>query len=264
MPEKGEERQLPRRVKSETTGETMTKKEETKTEITIVATLLFLTIILLASTAIAIPTGPSSINVTANETKTTTAGQIINISGGIISKINITASVQNPHWKAFVGWIDGKFTLDDSSGSTIYDWTLTTVGGEVYATRASGIANWATISCADATEITAEDVALDHVGEDNISSTFTPASNAQPFVVAGTTISAGTCSATNTYVGGIKTAVFEEVILHDTSDIIFATILEEDETGFDGNDYDFQMLVPENANSSWTSSTAYYLYVELS
>jgi hypothetical protein len=241
----------------------MTKQKETKTKIAIVATLLFLTIFF-TSFVIATPTGPSDINVTANETKATTAGQMINISGGIISKINITASVQNPHWKAFVGWIDGKFTLDDSSGSTIYDWTLTTVGGEVYATRASGIANWGTISCADATEITAEDTALDHAGEDNITSTFTPASNAQTFVVAGTTIPAGTCSATNTYVGGAKTAVFEEVILHDTSDIIFATILEEDEEGFDGTDYDFQMLVPENANSSWTSSTAYYLYVELS
>ena len=239
------------------------KREEMK--IVFLITIFFFAIISLSAFSVATPTGPSNINITANETKATTAGQMVNISGGIISKMNISASVQNPHWKAFVGWIDGKFTLDDSSGSTIYDWTLTTVGGEVYATRASGIANWASISCADAAEITAEDVALDHTGEDNITSTFTAGSNSQPFVVAGTTISAGTCSATNTYVNNAtQSSVFEEVILHDTSDIIFATILEEDEPGYDGNDYDFQMLVPENANSTWTSSTAYYLYVELS
>ncbi len=222
-------------------------------------------VLLFTSIAVATPTGPSAINVTSNETKTVTSSQEINISGGIISKINITASMQNPHWKAFVGWIDGKFTLDDSSGSTIYDWTLSSVGGEVYATRASGTANWGSISCADATEITAEDTALNHTGEDNITSTFTAASNAGTFVTAGTTISAGACSATNTYVNNVSQgATFEEVILHDTSDIIFATILEEDSTGYDGSAYDFQMLVPEVALDTWTSSTSYYLYVELS
>ena len=244
----------------------MTKKERTKRAGKLVfSTIILLSIILLSSLIIATPTGPSSINITSNETKAATASQMVNISGGYISKMNITASVQNPHWKAFAGWIDGKFTLDDSSGSTIYDWTLSSVGGEVYATRASGTANWATISCADAAEIQAEDVALNHSGEDNISSTFTAAGNTQTFVVAGTTISAGACSSTNTYVNNLtQGGVFEEVILHDTSDVIFATILEEDETGYDGSAYDFQMLVPEVALDTWTGSTAYYLYVELS
>lgn len=244
----------------------MKKQNNKKTKGRIVVSTLFLLgALVLFSLVAATPTGPSAINVTANETKSTTPGQMVNISGGIISKINITASVQNPHWKAFVGWIDGKFTLDDSSGSTIYDWTLSTVGGEVYATRASGTANWGTISCADAGEITAEDLALDHTGEDNITSTFTPSSNLQTFVVAGTTISAGTCSSTSTYVNNVtQSGVFEEVILHDGSNIIFTTILEEDEQGYDGSTYDFQMIVPENANETWSSSTAYYLYVELS
>lgn len=243
----------------------MIKQRKTIIKKALVLTLIFLTIALFSSISTATPTGPSNINITTNETKATTAGQIVNISGGIISKLNITASVQNPHWKAFVGWIDGKFTLDDSGGSTIYDWTLSTVGGEVYATRASSIANWGTISCADAAEITAEDTTLIHTGEDNITSTFTAGSNTQPFVVAGTAIAATDCYATNTYVNNVSQgASFEEVILHDTSDIIFATILEEDVTGFDGTAYDFQMIVPENASSTWTSSTAYYLYVELS
>jgi hypothetical protein len=243
----------------------MKKQQKTTSEKTIVFTILLFSALFLSSLVIATPTGPSNINVTSNETKTSTAGQMVNISGGYISKLNITASVQNPHWKAFVGWIDGKFTLDDASGSTLYDWTLSTIGGEVYATRASGVANWGTISCADATEITAEDTSLNHTAEDNITSTFTSASNSATFVVAGTTITAGACSAINTYVNNVTQATkFEEVILHDTSDIIYATILEEDETGYDGSAYDFQMLVPEVALETWTGSTAYYLYVELS
>jgi len=240
------------------------KKQKTITEKTIVLTLVFFIIIIASSLVTATPTGPSSINVTANETKGITAAQMFNISGGYISKMNITATVKNPHWKAFVGWIDGKFTLEDSSGSTIYDWTLSTVGGEVYATRASSTINWGTISCADASEITAEDTALNHTGEDNITSTFS-SSNTATFVVAGTTISATACSSTNTYVNNAtQSSAFEEVILHDETDIVYATILEADATGYDGSTYDFQMLVPENALETWTGATAYYLYVELS
>jgi hypothetical protein len=244
----------------------MTKyKQRAEVKRIAVLTLFFLTLLLFCSIAIATPTGPSNINVTANESKVTTAGRMVNISGGIISKMNVTASVQNPHWKAFVGWIDGKFTLDDSLGSTIYDWTLSSVGGEIYATRASGVASWGTISCANASEITTEDVALNQTGEDNITSTFVPANNSATFVVAGTTISASTCFSTNTYVNNLtQTTTFEEVILHDESNIIFATILEEDSTGYDGGAYDFQMLIPENGADTWVSSTAYYLYVELS
>ncbi len=243
----------------------MKKQQGAISEKTIVFTVILFSALFLSSLVIATPTGPSNINVTSNETKASTAGQMVNISGGYISKLNITASVQNPHWKAFLGWIDGKFTLDDSSGSTIYDWTLSSIGGEVYATRASGVANWGTISCADAAEITAEDTSLNHTAGDNVTSTFTSASNSATFVVAGTTITAGACSAMNTYVNNVTQGTkFEEVILHDTSDIIYATILEEDETGYDGSAYDFQMLVPEVALETWTGSTAYYLYVELS
>lgn len=245
---------------------TMEKQKPTKTENHIVFTILFFSILFLTSQTLATPTGPSNINITANETKSLTTGQEINISGGIISKVNITASVQNPHWKAFVGWIDGKFTLDDSSGSTIYDWTLSSVGGEVYATRQSGAIEWGTLTCATTAEIEAEDTALSHTGEDNINSTFTPANNSQTFVAAGTTIAANDCSSTNTYVNsGDQDTVFEEVILHDETDIIFATILEDDVIGYDGSTaYDFQMLVPEVGSETWSSSTAYYLYVELS
>jgi hypothetical protein len=241
------------------------QKREREIDKRLVLTLLATITLFLATFVIATPTGPSGITHLSNETKGTTNGRIVNISGGYISNFNITATVQNPNWKAFVGEIDGKFTLDDAGGSTIYDWSLTTVGGEVYATRASGAISWGTISCADAGEITTEETALNHTGEDNISSTFTASSNVQTFVVAGQTIGAGSCSATNTYVNNASQGTeFEEVILHDTSNIIYTTILEEDETGYDGTDYDFQMLVPEVALDTWASSTAYYLYVELS
>jgi len=249
-----------------------TRKEKVKTarkrvmkEKVIIISVIFLSLIFLTTLAIAIPTGPSAITHVSNTTGVATGGQMVNISGGYVSKFNITATSQNPHWKAFIGQIDGRFTLDDSTGSTIYDWTMSTVTGEVYATRASATIEWTTIGCANAAQITAEDVALDLTAEDNITSTFTPTSNDETFLVAGTTISANTCSATNTYVNNVTDTEFEEVILYDStnSDIVFATVLESDEVGYDGATYDFQMIVPENGNSTWTSSTAYYIYVEL-
>jgi hypothetical protein len=51
--------------------------------------------------------------------------------------------------------------------------------------------------------------------------------------------------------------------------VIYAALIENDVSGYNGNDpvdnttYDFQMLVPEVGTDTWTSSTAYYFYVEL-
>lgn len=73
---------------------------------------------------IAVPIGPESIAYNFNTTKNVTGALIVNISGGVISFFNLTASVQNPRWKAFVGQVFGMFTLDDSNDNTIYDWTL--------------------------------------------------------------------------------------------------------------------------------------------
>ncbi|MCD4771309.1 hypothetical protein K8R30_02730 [archaeon] len=240
-------------------------KKQAMKEKTIVISVILLSLIFLSTLAIAIPTGPSAITHVSNTTGIATGGQMVNISGGYISKFNITATSQNPHWKAFVGQLEGKFTLDDSTGSTIYDWTMSTVTGEVYATRASATIEWTTIGCANAAQITAEDVAMEQTGEDNITSTFTPASNAETFLVAGTTITTNTCSATNTYVNNVTDTKFEEVILYDSTntDIVFATVLEADEQGYDGATYDFQMIVPENGNETNTGTTAYYIYVEL-
>lgn len=211
------------------------------------------------------PTGPSWMNVTANETWAGEVnGAMVNTSGGVLSKIDVEATVQNPHWKAFVGWIDGKFTLDDSADETIYDWTLSSIGGQVYATRASGNIDWANIGCATSGEIDVEDGSLNHDGEDNISSTFND-TNTGTYSVAGFAVGAGDCFAANTYIGNVSQgASFEEFVLEDDSaNIVFATEIEDEVVGFDGVSYDFQMIVPEDGDDGFTGSTSYYLYVEL-
>jgi hypothetical protein len=213
----------------------------------------------------AMPTGPDFLNVTENESSSGSSNpEMVNTTGGFISAVNISATTQNSHWKAFVGWIDGMFTLDDSSGSSIYDWSIGTISGEVYATRASGAVAWGSVACAGSGQILAEENLLNHAGEDNISSTFS-SNNTGTYVVAGVSIAAGNCYAANSYVSDVpQSGDFEEFILTDSTNIIFATEIEDDLAGFDDADYDFQMIVPENGSESFVGATPYYMYVELS
>jgi hypothetical protein len=213
------------------------------------------------------PTGTAPIVEDWNSTKNVTAAQMVNISGGYISAFNLTAETQNSRWKAFVGNVFGSFTLQDASGNEIYDWSIATIAGNVFATRYSGASDieWSSIGCATSTQVNSEDAYLSHTGGDNISSTFIEGGTHQPFNVGGTAIGSNSCFTLNTYNStGSQDSSFEEIILADgDDDIVFATNIEDDATGFDGNAYDFQMIVPENGSASWSSATPYYMYVEL-
>lgn len=222
--------------------------------------LAFLGLLVFAS---ALPTGPTTLTIESDETSSgTSTGDMVNISGGYLAKLNLTATAQNRKWKALLGDVSGAFTLDDASGSTIYNWSSGTISGEVYATRQPGAITWGSITCADATQIGNEETALNQAGgTDDISSTFA-STNTNPFIVAGQTLDAGTCSSTNTFVNNASQSTnFEEIIIHDGSNIVYATLIDTN-VGYDGGTYDFQMLVPEDANEV-NPIIPYYLYVEL-
>ena len=248
--------------------DTKNKKDTSTESITIACFALFLLIMFTTFTGAA-PTGPNSIVISENTTGASASSMMVNISGGYIAKMNMTVTSQNKKWKAFVGEIDGKFTLDDATGSTIYDWDSAITQGEVYATRTSGAVNWgsSSIRCATPAEIIAEDVVMGHSEVANISSTFNATygdGGESPFYVADVLIQASSnCSSTDTYVNNASVGAFDEVILYDSNNnIIFATILDDQNRGYDGGAYDFQMIVPENATVG-ASQTPYYIYVEL-
>ena len=231
-------------------------------------------VFILFSLVSAAPTGPDSVTVQSNETKGAVSAYELNVSGGYISTINISSTTQNVRWKGMVGQVTGSFTLDDSVGSTLFDWSITEVAGEVYATRNSTSPTWTNIQCANVTLMETENVLINHTSaDDNLTATFNTTSGAShsQFVVGTTTISANTCPTLNTYVNNVtQDSSFEEMALTDSTDfssggsIIYASILEQDANGFDNQTYDFQMIVPENGEATFTGSTAYYLYVELS
>jgi len=220
---------------------------------------MFLTI----SLTLALPDEPSITSI-SNSTYANSNNGFINISGGYIAKINLTANFQNTRWKAFLGNVTGKYTLNDALGFTIFDWTFASTTGKVYTTRSSGAITWANINCSTSLNLTNENTLLFFGNSsDNITNTFDNVTHSA-FLAAGNLIYANTCPTINTYRNNAtQDADFEEMILHDKTNTVYATILEDNVIGYDGALYDFQMIVPENASSSWTSSLAYYLYVEL-
>jgi len=214
------------------------------------------------------PSGPT-ITILANETKSIGQAGLINTSGGTISTVYLNATTQNKRWKAYVGNVTGSLTLDDASDNSIFDWQLTSIIGEVYATRAVGSVNWSGINCSNSTHISNENIALNHTNaDDNITATFDDLTHAG-FYTGTREILTNTCFSVNTYVNStIQSEYFEEVLLYDgtnetNGNLVYATPLEQDIYGFDNQTYDFQMIVPERGLDSWTSSTAYYFYVEL-
>jgi hypothetical protein len=260
-----------------------TKKEDKKI---IILCLIFIILITIASIVYSAPIGPT-VTYISNSTRTTPGNATRNEStgGGYIYTINLDGIEQNGRWKAYIGNVTGSLTLDDASSNTIYNWNLGTVTGEVYATRNVSLPTWTQVNCtwagtgngtfANSSNRTIEDrenTALQHTRLDNITATFSQR-NHSSFDVGTRTITANSCYSIFPWVNDSSqstTTFFPEVLLYDgtnltdySAGLIYAAIIENDIPGFDNATYDFQMLVPEVGSDSWSSSTAYYFYVEL-
>ncbi len=234
-----------------------------------------LAILLLIRVQAADPVGPDSIDVVNNVTKNTTSTKIINISGGRIGTFDVNATIQNPRWKAFIGNVTGRFTLTDPEGATVFDWTISSITGRIYATANSTALSWSSINCSNVTSLEWENVKFNHTrADDNITITFNATFNStsnvthsgshNPFYVGTKYMPANTCPTLNTYESSNPQDVdFEEVALYDGGSMIYATLLEDNEAGYNGYKYDFQMIVPEIGLSDFSGATAYYIYVEI-
>jgi hypothetical protein len=267
-------------------------------------TILVLALLTLACAAVAhagavslFPSIPSTFNVVSNSTNAGTAGQQQNESRGYIYYTQIDESAPTMKWKAYVGNITGEYALQDASGNAVYDWTMTSVTGEIYATKEyptggagrfqGGIPTWTNVSCANSTMISDEESQFNHTtaDEDSFSNTFLNGNNFNL-----TTFYAGEQEVTDTsMVGGgagdcygaylmqnnaDQFTDWQEVVLTDGTyedeggsdldyDIIYAALIENNVVGFDGVSYDFQILLPESGLQGNQPNTVYYFYVEL-
>ncbi|OGJ21273.1 hypothetical protein A3K73_05460 [Candidatus Pacearchaeota archaeon RBG_13_36_9] len=222
---------------------------------------------------------PNGANYTGEISTTAAADdpELHNAFAGNMTYMDITGFTTTQSWQGYYGNVTGAIELANTNNKVLYNWSLASPEGEVYATQnGSGQVSWGNIACYNFTGNYSEggprlakletlfNISTDDV--DGVNETFSDANTHAPFFTAGTAFTTGLCPAAYMYgSGGSGSAgTYEEILLTDASDdaqIIFAALLENNENGFDSEKYDFEMLVLENGNVAAT--TAYYFYVEL-
>ncbi|NOZ80363.1 MAG: hypothetical protein GXP63_01710 [DPANN group archaeon] len=222
----------------------------------------------------ALPSGPTFEFISESESPVQSSTQDTNSShsGGKIIVANLNVTQQDSHWKAYVGNVSGRLVLENANNYSIFEWTITEVTGEVYATRGNSV-NWTTVECANITHVDAEELAMNHTAsytpDDNITNTFSTANNHSSFFAGASTITQNSCNfTTQTFVNGsqqVGSTYFKEILLYDGTSIVYSTLMESDRYGYDtGSTYDYQILVAERGDPEFSGqSTNYYFYVEL-
>jgi len=214
---------------------------------------------------------------------------------GNVSELNFDASTITRTYQGYVGNVTGWIVLGDANNNSLYDWTLASPQGEIYAVRTDVVPDWGSTACASPAHIATEDTRLnvnETIDEDSVNNTFVvggapdqlirfPGVAADlayhpQFWVANQSIAAGSCAQATLYNSTYEpSSDFKEVLLEDASTnyIIYTAIISHtinpfgDSTGFDGRVYDFQMLVGEDGHGIEDGVTAttstYWFYLEL-
>jgi len=201
--------------------------------------------------------------IVATEKATADAAGSTEVRGGYISSMDLSATPQTCNWAGYFGEVTGTLTLEDSTGDLMYSWDAADIGGEVYASNASSI-TWSSIVAENVSDV---DGALTYMSasmSDSVTNTFTNDSNTA-IDVGTVTIVENTAASTYMFVDGItQSDDFEEVILHDGTNIVWTAIICPNTEGFETGDatHDYQMIVPEDGSGNTVAET-YYFYVEL-
>lgn len=218
--------------------------------------VLLYAIVLLATvaTAFALPDGANA-NAGTPQTKTANAADSVVAEGGNITTVNLNGESQTNVWQGFYGNVSGNLTLQDASGDVMYNWTLLTAEGEVYASRNSTI-DFTTVA---GVEVCTVDETLTGTGTDRVNNTF---SNASVNFDIGAINIPEACEVFTHVNSQVNTSTWPEIITSATGvTSIYVTKINASETAFDGTAADYQMIVPDFANAS---TSTYFFFVEFS
>ena len=191
-----------------------------------------------------------------NGTIPTTAGEIYTY--------NLTTTEKTYRWVGLWGNITGSLQLRTASDA-FYTWTVSTVteGSILYATtNASGI-DPTVFSFVNLTYLNQADTAYGYLTtvSDSLTNTYTSVSD---FDSPGrdtnvTTNSTGVGSWTNYILRKDGTSI------SSTQDVVWAVRVNPGQSAFNGEDADYELLIPENeeAGDGEGVITTYYLWIEL-
>ena len=232
-------------------------------EIATIIMVVTVAILVITMTTKANPQGPETLTELGSERYQGSAPYAVDAQAGNVTELSINARSISRFWAGYYGNISGTIVLANANNNSLYEWNATNPQGEIYASRNDSL-QWVSVGCADETMISQEESDMNMgTSPERINLTFQYQSHPE-FFVGSNQINSNTCRSTNLYNStGFQTESFFQVLLMEGSSAIYTTILSPETIGFDGNTYDFQMIVPEDGSDGNTDTTTYYFYVEI-
>jgi hypothetical protein len=223
-----------------------------------------------------VPLGAESVTVERSETSNASLydPDSVEAIAGNLTELSITGVSQTKSWQGFFGNITGTIILEDASGNRFYDWSAAEPQGQVYASVNNTI-TWTDIGCAPIDDSGYRSswytfYGMDENDYDNINVTYS-LDNHPTFYVGFEEITG--CRTTYTFVNNVSQGSdFPAVLLASDSNstLIFTAIIEDKTpgvrgsvTGYDGSEYDFQLLVAEDGTNGNDQTTTYYFWLEI-
>ncbi|MGV8086785.1 MAG: hypothetical protein ACP5N1_04085 [Candidatus Woesearchaeota archaeon] len=246
----------------------------------------------------ALPAGPKTLEVVGDSRWPTWDSLNITAIAGNVSELNFNSSTITRTYQGYFGNITGLIVLGDSQNNTLYDWSIASPQGEVYAVRSVTVPAWGYVTCAAQWELQEEDLALgvnETIDEDSVNRTFV-VGGAQDqidrfgsselvhpqFYVANQSVAANDCPLAVMYnSSSMPSPYFKQVLLSDNTNtnasdtgfVIYTAIIAHtlnpfaESDGFDQRTHDFEMLVGEDGHGAQDGATAttstYWFYLEL-
>ncbi|MBW2964492.1 hypothetical protein KY363_03455, partial [Candidatus Woesearchaeota archaeon] len=189
---------------------------------------LLLAMMLISSASFALaaaqPEGPTTLNIESTSRRTAVTSPTLEALAGNVTQLTVAGTTVTQTWQGYYGNVTGTITLDDANNNTMYDWTLASPEGEIYA--ASATVDWTSgnVKCYDLDMSDAGDSSFVTLAElealyglaaddiDGIDETFPEGTGYDSFY-AGEYLIDATCPTTQTYNGSeVKDAnSFQEV-----------------------------------------------------
>ncbi len=232
-------------------------------------------------------TGVNVTNITSSHQNATPPGSLDAIAGNVTEITTPEGWGITQAWAGYYGNVSGAIQLADSGNNVLYNWSLSSPEGEVFASTNDSI-SWNHVQCFN---FTSSGTYIDESGDggttnqygtnltlletqygienddlDGVDETFylLGIGTHNTFYVNANEFTEGECPNTRIFdsSGYGNDDNFEEILLYEptTSSVIFTSLLNEDLPGFDNNPHDFEMIVLEDGHLTDTSTTLYYFY----
>jgi hypothetical protein len=230
----------------------------------LISFVLVLSIILaLSAFVVAAPNGVDVNAGTSTRSNATGPDNDPNAMAGNVTELTVTGTSITQAWQGYFGNVSGTIQLANSANNVMYNWSLASPQGEIFASNASSL-TWDGIQCYNETTNLTEFENRFGIGigdVDGLNETFN-LNNHPEFFANNKQFTPGLCKNTRLF-DSAGAGIFNEVLLTDGPSLVFASLLLENANGFDNVPHDFEMIVLENGHGTDTSTTTYYFWAEL-